>query len=442
MRLNWFSPLPPARTGIAEWVGHVLPALCARAEVVLWTDQDEWELLPDVPAVVRRYRATSVPWAELHKADVSVYHIGNNDRFHGGIWQVSRRHPGLVVLHDLCLPHLFVPLFRQLNDPAGYCAAMEHFYGDVGRWLAGMLWDQRVPTEYMADRCPHVELAVEGALGVLVHVPDGFTALKPMRRWPLAYQPLAYRPGRWNAAPPKGDKPYRLILFGYIGSNRCLGAVLEALAHFRDAAPFHLHVYGRLWNESYVRARVKALDLRRCVTLHGAVSDAQLDAALAASHLAINLRNPTMGEASLSQLRIWDHALPSLVSATGWYATLPPTTVTHVMPHHEGEDLVRHLEGFLHDPAAFARRGINGRRWLEEYHAPRRYVEGLLRLCDEARCYRPQAARYYLAARAAEEMSAWTADPADAIGERVAGHIVSLAAEPAVEPAADGKRAA
>ena len=35
--------------------------------------------------------------------------------------------------------------------------------------------------------------------------------------------------------------------------------------------------------------------------------------------LLINLRYPTMGEASLSQLRIWRHALPSMVTQVGWH---------------------------------------------------------------------------------------------------------------------------
>ena len=39
MRLNWFSPLPPARTEIANYTVRLLPALCASCDVTLWTDQ-------------------------------------------------------------------------------------------------------------------------------------------------------------------------------------------------------------------------------------------------------------------------------------------------------------------------------------------------------------------------------------------------------------------
>src|SRR5262249_54008952 len=100
-------------------------------------------------------------------------------------------------------------------------------------------------------------------------------------------------------------------------------------------------------------------------------------------------------------------------------------------------DVARHLEAFLRDPDGFAHLGDNGRTCLEQYHAPERYADGLLRLCDEAKRYRPRAVSYYLAERAAGEMSVWAANRDDA-GEHLAGHSVNLT----MGPEAGGKRAA
>ena len=66
-----------------------------------------------------------------------------------------------------------------------------------------------------------------------------------------------------------------------------------------------------------MRDEVEELRLQDIVTLHGFVPAEALEAALASAHLAINFRFPTMGEASVSQLQIWDHALPSLVTRVG-----------------------------------------------------------------------------------------------------------------------------
>ena len=59
--------------------------------------------------------------------------------------------------------------------------------------------------------------------------------------------------------------------------------------------------------------------MERLVKIHGYVRD--LDERLAEADLAVNLRYPSMGEASAAQLRIWDHALPSLVTERGGIAS-------------------------------------------------------------------------------------------------------------------------
>jgi glycosyltransferase involved in cell wall biosynthesis len=163
------------------------------------------------------------------------------------------------------------------------------------------------------------------------------------------------------------------------------------------------------------------------VTLHGFVPDNVLERALSEAHLAINLRYPTMGEGSISQLRIWEHALPSLVSDVGWYATLPPETVAFVRPGHEVADLRRHLQEFLRDPTAFRRRGEQGRRYLVEHHSPEQYAATLLALCAEGLVHRRRSLGYYLAERAGRELSLWCADGRE-VARPVAEQITRLVA--------------
>src|SRR5205823_5114350 len=121
---------------------------------------------------------------------------------------------------------------------------------------------------------------------------------------------------------------------------------------------FRLHMYGSLADEYNLRSAIRRYALDRLVTIHGYVPS--LDQAIADADLAINLRFPSMGEASLSQLQIWDHALPSIVTRTGWYATLSPDTVLFVDVEREIEDLKRHITAFADDPEAFAKLGENG----------------------------------------------------------------------------------
>ena len=87
---------------------------------------------------------------------------------------------------------------------------------------------------------------------------------------------------------------------------------------------------------------------------------------LSTADLAINLRYPSMGEASGSQLQFWDYGLPTLVTRTGWYASLPEGTTAFVRPEHEVEDMQAHLRAFLADPSAFRAMGERGRQSLDK----------------------------------------------------------------------------
>jgi glycosyltransferase involved in cell wall biosynthesis len=419
MRLNWFSPLPPARTDIAHYTMRVLQALAGRAEMVLWTDQTVWDPLLEKYAVVRYYQPEHMPWAELNRSDMNVYHIGNNPPAHGSIWQVSRRHQGLVVLHDLSLQHLFAGLFRDYwRDRDGYLVQMEKFYDWEGRLAAEAFWEGKLSILHMSEHYPLTALAVQGALGVLVHTQQGLVDQRQENACPVAYMPLPYAPSQRSSINSSscrgrqaGGPPYRLITFGYLGVNRRVESLLQALSTLPDGDLFRLDIYGQVWDSEYIYTKIQALGLQGLVQLHGFVPEDELDSALAAADLAVNLRYPTMGEASGSQLRIWDHALPTLVSQIAWYAKLPETAVAFVRPEHEVLDIQRHLNAFLADPGRFSEMGEQGRRLLEAHHRPDTYAEALIDFVADAQQFSSQAAAYDLAERVGTAMHGWTGLP-------------------------------
>jgi glycosyltransferase involved in cell wall biosynthesis len=429
MRLNWFSPLPPAKTGVAQYTKHLLPHLARRAEVVVWTDQDEWDAGPESHAEVRHYRPEQISWPELNRADATFYHVGNNALFHGNIWLVSRRHPGVVVLHDSRLQHFFGGLYvERWRDPEGYVARMSEVYGEEGRRAAEALSRRECETEHLAEKFPLTPLALENALAALVHTKDAFDALKRDARRAVAYAPLPYAARPRSRMPRGGRKarrpapPFRLIVFGHLGRNRRLGALLEALAQLRERERFRLDVYGPLWDQKEVSSHVRALGLGGLVTLHGYVAETELDEALARADLAVNLRYPTMGEASMTQLQIWEHALPSLVTQADGYRKSPAGTVAFVRPGREIADLKKHLRAFLADPRRFAAMGAKGRRALEERHAPQSYARAVTALAAEVAGLQLRSVAFDLAARVGSELGTW-------IEPSVAGRTYRRAAE-------------
>ena len=382
LKLNIFSPLPPVRSEIANVTQLIATALQPVADVTLWTAQAED---PEVPAgiAIQKFQPGSVPWPLLQAADLNIYNIGNNATFHRAIFDVARKAPGVVVLHDTRLQHFFARYSETMGpDRDFYLESLQRSHGpqsiaDAGAFLAGAQG-----LDLLVARYPMTLAALDGALAGVIHNDVDRPALIEQTKTPIFYLPLPFA-GPGLAVRPAPNGTLRLIAFGHMGLNRRLSAILDALAGHDDTA-VQFDIYGSIEEGDVLQARVAALGLANRVQLHGFVPDQELTAALAHADLALNLRFPSMGEASASQLRIWDSGLPSLVTRTGWYAALPPDAVFFVEPEDEVASIRTHLMALRNSPAAFRRAGLRGRETLLEHHAPAAYARGLLEIARQA----------------------------------------------------------
>ena len=162
-----------------------LPALCARAEVVLWTDQAHWDLPPGLTVPVRTFQSDAVPWAEVQCADLSIYHLANESRCHRGILQVSRHHPGVVVLHDNDLTDLFLEASPDAGDARGQSLRLFESSEPAAPPRSSK---PAAPPSGGSSHGPPVLKAVAGALAVFAHTRTLYNSLIPALKWPLACQ--------------------------------------------------------------------------------------------------------------------------------------------------------------------------------------------------------------------------------------------------------------
>jgi glycosyltransferase involved in cell wall biosynthesis len=436
LKINWFSPLPPAKSGIAIYTETLIPVLRKQAALTLWTDQQECNDRLDQGGVVRRFDPQRPPWRELNEADVSFYNIGNNRLFHKGIWEVSRRLSGIVILHDLCLQHFLTQLYlNDWKDFEEYGRVMAFYYGEKGRRAAERFYAEPSTIDQLAVEFPLTPLAVHNALAAVIHNRAGQQALAFQPQLPTFYLPLPYSPGTAThpitpAFQSSPKPPYRLIISGYIGLNRQLEPFLEAWAGMLEKAAFRLRICGHISNSNYIESRIRELGLQHLAEVCGYVSDERLNAELMQADLAVNLRYPTVGEASLTQLLIWEHALPALVSEVGWYATLPRSTVAFVRPDHQSEDIRRQLRAFLENPQRFAEMGREGYQTLMREHAADHYAEALVAMAAAARGWSIRRGRLTMAERAGGDMRQWIAPAAsDALTGRLARAIWEISGD-------------
>ena len=119
MRVAYYSPLPPERTGVADYSALLVPALGRRVDL----------------DVQRRGRKRAP-----HGADLCLYHVGNNPDAHAWIVDALRRRPGVVVLHDFVLHHFMLWYAANVRrDVQLYVQEMGERYGEAGAHMAQLM---------------------------------------------------------------------------------------------------------------------------------------------------------------------------------------------------------------------------------------------------------------------------------------------------------------
>jgi len=368
VKVAYYSPLPPERTGVADYSALLLPALRERLDV----------------AVVRRGRRRAP-----RGTDVALYHVGNNPDAHAWIVDALRRRPGVVVLHDFVLHHLVAGMTIGRRDGHGYLDAMEREHGVVGRLLAHGVLDKRIPPlwESRPADFPLAWFVLEHATGLIVHsrtVHDLARAagyerpiwVVPHPAWPVP----PVEPERVAAGPVAG-------CIGVVNASKRVPELLAAFARVRARVPEATLLL--------VGPTSPGFDLERRLQRHGLggeglvregwVDEERLWRLLAGVDVSVNLRHPTMGETSGSAIRSLSLGKPLVVSDVGWFSELPDAVALKVpVDEHEVDVLAAALELLLTSAEARAAMGREAAELARREHELGRVAELYAAALEEA----------------------------------------------------------
>jgi len=334
VKVAYYSPFPPERTGISEYSALLLPAL--RRHI-------------DIDVAKRGGRA---------RGDVALYHVGNNPDAHGWILDQLRREPGVVVLHDFVLHHLIAGTTLGRKDGPGYLAAIEREGGIAARLLGLGVIDGCIPPlwEVRPEEFPLCDEVLDHATGVIVH--SRFVAERVREHgydgllWQIAH-PAWPRPAV-EPEPLQGDP--LLGAFGNLNASKRTGRLLEAFARFRQPHPnARLLLVGAAAPD--VEMGIRAAGVSDVVVRHDYVDESRLWSLMAAADAVVSLRSPTMGETSGTAIRALSLGKPLLVSDVGWFSELPDDVAVKVAPDRRELDALAEAMALLADPGTRAEMG-------------------------------------------------------------------------------------
>lgn len=344
MRIAWFTPFS-ARSGIGEFSHHLVPVLARHAEVEIWT-ADADPLYESALPVLRFGGGRPLP-GDPDGYDVRVYNMGDTLRHHGEIHDFATRHPGIVILHDRVLHHMFVAKWAAEDGIVGprYLSRMAAHYGEPGARAAADSIAGARPPVWESDEdvvnFPLDEEALQRALGAITHTREHARSLAGRWLGPVTSLQLpAYRDVLASAAAmaPAATAAGRVQLttLGHVNANKQSHRVIEMLAADPSlAARCRYTIVGPADPDSEYVATLRTLVAsvpHLPVEMLGWLDEPQLDALMAATDVFVNLRHPVMEGCSASLMRELAFGRAILCFDAGSFAELPADAVECVPP--------------------------------------------------------------------------------------------------------------
>ena len=369
MKLAYFSPLPPAHTGIADYSAELLPHLAALTDLTLFHPE------PEQVAAALRTQFPIQPLAHYpaHRwqFDLALYQMGNSTH-HTAIYQMALRYPGVVVLHDVVLHHFVEAITRRQGDEAGYLQAIGYALGEENGSLWAYLEQKQRPTPYSLT--PLNQMLVDRSLLVLVHSRYGQHQLQAQgSKTPVAVIAQPMEPAA--AFPHHLNWPEDGVVFAALGQVTAAKQVvmaLRAFARLRPQCPSarFLIVGEMVQAEVDVTQVIEELQLHEVVQITGFVPDlAEFSGWIAAADIIINLRYPTAGETSATALRGMAQGKPVIVFDHGWYSELPDAAALKLPPMDE-EALYQAMLNLAQSAAQRQQMGNAATHHIQTHHRP------------------------------------------------------------------------
>jgi glycosyltransferase involved in cell wall biosynthesis len=348
MTVGFFSPLPPAPTGVADYSSALLPLLRGFGTV---------DVSPE-------------------KCDVALYHVGNN-ALHREIYQRALIQPGIAVLHDAVLQHL---LLGTLSADQ-YVEEFVYNYGESSRAQGRQLWEQRARSgadaRYFAH--PMLKRIATASRAIIVHNPAAAALVhKHAPQTPVVEIPHLFQPP--DLPSPEETRRFReslgigkqTLLIGTFGHQRETKRLSVLLRAFQRAGRIdaRLLVSGHFVSRALESAVAPLLQHPRILRT-GYLPEAEMWRYAAATDLCINLRYPSAAETSGIAVRMMGIGKPVIFTASEALDRIPENACLRVpVGSDEEEMLAGYIAWLAANRSAAVEIGNRALAHTREHHAP------------------------------------------------------------------------
>lgn len=364
------SPWPPKGSGIADYAARLVGELKNTYEIDLYHEPDY------VPEMSLKCGDFACHDFRLFRRNASVrpyrgviYQMGNSF-YHGFLYDMMARFPGIVTLHDFNLAAFQFWRAHQGGVPIdNFRFEIEHNYPDRVDEIVGQLWDWTKERGGLQEACSrrglHLNRRIfEWSEAVVVHSPwclEQVQQTYPHLAAKVAVAPMGVTtrsiPCEYRAEVRRRfGLPQDALIFasyGILAQGKMNVEAVEAFGALAGDFPAALLIFvGQDWENGEAKAKVEALGLESRVWFLGRQSDADFQALIAVADVGVALRRPpTYGETSAALLDLLAHGVPTVITDVATFSSYPTTIVRKVSWPDEGmEGLIRAFRDLAGNP--------------------------------------------------------------------------------------------
>lgn len=335
-RLAYFSPLPPEKTGIADYSAELLGELTRHYAIDVITDQkninSSW--------VLNNCSICSIDTFKEQAGEYEgriLYHIGNSI-FHVHMFELLKTYPGIIVLHDFFLSSIFKYLELNEIQPNVWTKALYESHG----YAAVLERTKNTDLEAVKLQYPANFDILKQALGIITH---STVSQSLCQKWygdldvewqhiPLlrTVAPSSSCREKIRAELGFNENDFIICSFGFLDVTKLNKNLLDAWLQSSLSLDLHCHLIfvGANCADAYGLALTQLIDSHPSgprITITGFVSEELYQQYLIAADAAVQLRTMSRGETSRAVLDCLAYQLPTIINAHGTMADYPETCV-------------------------------------------------------------------------------------------------------------------
>lgn len=370
-RLAFVSPLPPERSGIADYGRDLLPSLAHYYDITVVTGTAVKDIR--LEAAFPRLE----PAEFLRQAgsfDRVVYQIGNSQFHRFQTEELLPNVPGVVVLHDTFLSDYMNWVAHERGRPDDFRAMllMEHGY-------PALRYEADHGREAAIAHFPCCLSVLSASIGVIQHSRHGIDvlaqhfgadAVRDVVLIPFFRAGRAL-PSRTEARRVLGlqEDEFVVCSFGMITPLKCPALLTEA---WRLTGLAGRMVFA---GEAAPGLKPSLIDEAAGLQVTGRLQATQYDAWLAASDVAVQWRTGSRGESSAAAADALMAGLPLIVNRHGSAAELPGDVVVGLPDRANAQNLSEAILALHADPARRTRLSAAARKYARRELAPETAAE-------------------------------------------------------------------